>query len=355
VTQSPKYLLIGSIEPYSGKTGVIVGIAHQLLSKHFKVAYSKPIDSSSGEEQTIDADFTLMAKVLNIPFNNIKPPLIELSDKTIYKKIANLDSRNYLNELTSYLQSIEGDIVLIEGTGSLDEGLLFDLSIAQVAQKIDSPVLLVVKGTSPSSIDKILKAKLEIGEKLIGIVLNGVRPEQTDIIQSSLKPYLNNHQIPILGIIPQSSLLASVSVREITKQLKAKVLCRQDRLDLMVESLMIGAMNVNAALEYFRKSRNKAVVTGSDRTDLHFAALETSTSCLILTGTTPPDPILLSRAEDLEVPVLSVNLDTLTTIEIIENTFGKVRLQEDIKMRCIQELMDQHFAIDSLLEQLKLN
>jgi hypothetical protein len=114
-------------------------------------------------------------------------------------------------------------------------------------------------------------------------------------------------------------------------------------------------MNVNAALEYFRKQRNKAVVTGSDRTDLHFAALETSTSCLILTGTTPPDPILLSRAEDLEVPVLAVNLDTLTTIEIIEKTFGNVRLQEDIKMRCIQELMEQYFDIELLVKQLNLS
>ena len=157
-----------------------------------------------------------------------------------------------------------------------------------------------------------------------------------------------------MGILHQNSLLASISVREIAKQLSARILCRSDRLDLMVESLMIGAMNVNAALEYFRKYRNKAVVTGSDRTDLHFAALETSTSCLILTGTTPPDPILLSRAEDLEVPVLAVNLDTLTTIEIIENSFGKARIQEDIKINCIQELMAQYFDFAHLLERLKL-
>ena len=40
-------------------------------------------------------------------------------------------------------------------------------------------------------------------------------------------------------------------------------------------------------------------------------------------------------------------------IGIIEQTFSQVRLQEDIKMRCVQELMEQYFDINRLLEQLK--
>ena len=75
-----------------------------------------------------------------------------------------------------------------------------------------------------------------------------------------------------------------------------------------------------------------AVVTGGDRTDLQLAALETSTHCLILTGHIPPQPLILSRAEDLEIPILTVNLDTLTTVEIVDRAFGHVRLQEPIKV-----------------------
>lgn len=355
MVQSAKYLLIGSIEPYSGKTGVIVGMAHQLKSKNLDVAYVKPIGTYFDNEQTADADVSLMAEVLRLSAAKLPLPLIYLSSETISKRLQHQDTKDYLAELVPYLQSIEGEILLIEGLGSLDEGTLFSLSLAEMAEKIGASVLLVVKGQFPPSIDSLLKAKRELGDRLIGIVLNNIIPEQIQLIQSTVKPYLAEQGIPVLGILPQNALLASTSVREITKQLKARILCRPDRLDLMVESLMIGAMNVNAALEYFRKRRNKAVVTGSDRTDLHFAALETSTSCLILTGTTPPDPILLSRAEDLEVPVLAVNLDTLTTIEIIEQTFGKVRLQEDIKRNCVQELMEQYFDIERLLQQLKYN
>jgi len=44
-------------------------------------------------------------------------------------------------------------------------------------------------------------------------------------------------------------------------------------------------MNVNAAMKYFRKRRNMAVVMGDRGNPL--AALESSTQCLILTGQLP--------------------------------------------------------------------
>jgi len=113
-------------------------------------------------------------------------------------------------------------------------------------------------------------------------------------------------------------------------------------------------MNVNSALKYFRKGKHMAVVTGGDRTDIQMAALETSTHCLILTGKIPPQPLIVNRAEELEIPILSVDLDTLTTVEIIDRAFGQVRLRESIKAQCIQQLMAEHFDIERLMNLLGL-
>jgi BioD-like phosphotransacetylase family protein len=41
-------------------------------------------------------------------------------------------------------------------------------------------------------------------------------------------------------------------------------------------------------------------------------------------------------------------------VEIIDNAFGQVRLHEPVKVKCIQQLMDQHFDIDRLMSQLGL-
>jgi BioD-like phosphotransacetylase family protein len=121
-----------------------------------------------------------------------------------------------------------------------------------------------------------------------------------------------------------------------------------------VETLSIGAMNVNSAMEFFRRRRNMAVVTGADRTDIQLAALEASTQCLILTGAGEPLPQLISRAEELDVPLLKVDHDTLTTVEVIERTFGHVRLNEAVKATYAFRLVEEHCQFDRLDARLRL-
>jgi BioD-like phosphotransacetylase family protein len=82
------------------------------------------------------------------------------------------------------------------------------------------------------------------------------------------------------------------------------------------------------------------------------AALETSTQCLVLTGQMPPAAFILNRAEELEIPVLSVELDTLSTVEIIDQAFGKVRLHETAKVDCVRQLIAKYFHLDRLLASL---
>jgi BioD-like phosphotransacetylase family protein len=214
--------------------------------------------------------------------------------------------------------------------------------------------VLVARFHSALVLDSLLCAKQQLGSHLIGVLINDVLPDQFERIQTQIQPFLEQQDIEVLGILPRNELLRSVSVRELVHQLDAEVLCRPDRLDLMVESLKIGAMNVNSALEYFRKARNMAVVTGGDRTDIQLAALETSTQCLILTGRIPPLASILGRAEDLEIPILSVDLDTLTTVEIIDRAFGQVRLHEPVKVQAVFQMMTKCVNIERLLAKLKL-
>jgi BioD-like phosphotransacetylase family protein len=167
-------------------------------------------------------------------------------------------------------------------------------------------------------------------------------------------PALERLGLPVLGTMPRSPLLRSVTVEELCRRLQARVLCCAERLDLLVETLSIGAMNVNSAMEFFRRRRNMAVVTGADRTDIQLAALEASTQCLILTGVGDPLPQLISRAEELDVPVLKVEHDTLTTVEVIEAAIGQVRLHENVKATYAVRLVEEHCRFERLFERLKL-
>lgn len=356
MAKSAKYLLIGSTEAYSGKSATILGLTHQLTQQGITVAYGKPLGTYSNDnsEGLFEEDVDFLAATLGLSSSQVRAPLLYLDENTINQRLLGENQTDYTKALQNYLAEIKGDLVLLEGPGNLWEGSLFNLSVAEIAEEIDASILLVARYDFLLLTASLLTAKKFLGDRLLGVTINDIPPEELGKVQTVVKPYLEQQDIPVLGMLPKDNLLYGVSVRELAKRLKAEVLCRRDRLDLMVESLSIGAMNVNSALEYFRQRENMAVVTGSDRTELQMAALETSTHCLVLTGHIPPQPLVLSRAEDLEIPVLSVNLDTLTTVEIIDRAFGKVPIHEPIKVQCIQELMTKYFDLDRLVNYLAL-
>lgn len=354
IQHTSKYLLIGSTRAYSGKSSVILGMAQQLQAKGLDIAYGKPLGTcfSESDADGIDEDVRFLAKTLNLPPKRLGETLLFLNPETLEQRLQGHEPTDYAESLLASLQGLEGELTLVEGAATLDQGRLFNLSLPKIAALVDASVLLVARFHSMLEVGELLSVQDRLGDRLLGMVLTDVPPELLTTVNSILRPFLEEQGIPVFGVLPRSNLLRSVTVRELTQRLNAEVLCRRDRLDLMVETLKIGAMNVNSAVKYFSEGQNMAVITGGDRTEIQLAALEASTQCLILTGHLPPSRMILNRAEEVEVPVLSVDLDTLTTVEIIERSFGQVRLHEPIKVEYMRQLMSEHFDIDRLLTAL---
>ena len=256
--------------------------------------------------------------------------------------------------LKERLAASDDVVALLEAPGNLYEGVMFGLSLAQLASGLEASVVLVQPWKDCRSVEALVAARHQLGERLAGVILNVVDPDLLPELHREVEPALEQLGLPVLGMIPRSPLLSSVSVAELARRLEAKVLCCRERLDLMVETLSIGAMNVNAAMEFFRRRRNMAVVTGADRTDIQLAALEASTQCLILTGVGDPLPQLISRAEELEVPVLKVEHDTLTTVEVVDAAIGHGRLHEPVKAGHAIKHVNDHCHFDRLFERLPI-
>ncbi|MEO0969466.1 MAG: phosphotransacetylase family protein [Cyanobacteria bacterium J06639_18] len=353
-----KYLFVGAAEPWSGKSTTVLGLSYQLQQKKVDIAFGKPLGTSlNGSNRiVIEEDAKFISKSLKLEENRLAPTLLSLDKFSLEKRLSGDDTKNYQQSLVEqYLQASFGDLLLLEAPSDLEEGILFDLSLPQMAEKIDASILLVVRYQSLSSLEKVLDAKQRLGERLIGVVVNDVPSEDIGTVNNLFVPYLEQHSIPVLGTLPKTDLLRCISVRDLVHELQAEVLCCSNRLDLLVETMAIGAMNVNSAVKYFRKRNNTAVVTGGDRVEIQQAALETSTQCLILTGKLPPPAFILNRAEELEIPIISVDLDTLTTVEIIDKTFSQAHIHEPIKAECIRQMMSEHFDIDRLLSLIDLN
>lgn len=358
--RSTKHLLIGSLDSYSGKSTAVLGLAHSLQKHGLDIAYGKPVGTFINETPTgvglcgLDADVGFLANTLNLGGDRLRPTLVMLNQDSLSQVMTEGSPRNYTPELQESMASHAVPLVLLEGPGTLEEGYLYGLSLHQMAEAIDAAIILVIRFHDLTSVDRLLVAKERLGNRLVGVILNDVPKPMMPQMTSLVQPFLESHGVPVVGLLPHSEILKSVSVGELVHRLNAKVLCAKERMDLMVETLFIGAMNVNSALEYFRQGHNMAIVTGGDRADLQLAALETSTQCLILTGHVNPSAQILARAEEMEIPILTVDLDTLSTVEIIEHAFAQVRLHDGSKREYVFRLSEDAFYIDRLLNLLQI-
>ncbi|MEI6065014.1 MAG: phosphotransacetylase family protein [Pseudanabaena sp. ELA748] len=357
-----KHLLIGSTRSGSGKSATILGLTYNLQTKGYKIGYGKPIGTFTSKElpesaERTEADVEFIRKALNLPTALLRPTLLNLDRSALQRRLSGEDKADYKIKLEEYKKLIEGDLVLLEAPANTAEGAIFGLSLEEMAEHLESPILLVMRFGSLLVVDHILTAKRRFGDRLLGVVINDIPDEQYETAIEILHPYLENEGIPVLAMMPENRILRSVSVSELIEQLGATVLCRPENIDLdkvMVEELKIGAMDVNSAQSYFRKSYNKAVITGSSRIDLQFAALETSTNCIILTGRPFVSDDVAHKAMELGVPVLAVNKDTLSTVSVIEGCLGQVRLHEGVKMNSICDMMAKYFNFDRLLKLMKI-
>jgi len=113
---------------------------------------------------------------------------------------------------------------------------------------------------------------------------------------------------------------------------------------------VVGAMGRKAALEQFRRTRDGAVITGGDRSDVHATALEASgVACLVLTGGYRPSNAVLGKAASRDVPVLLVRSDTRTTVDNVEEVLRSGRTQRRETVERMADLLRSNADIDGLL------
>jgi BioD-like phosphotransacetylase family protein len=260
-------------------------------------------------------------------------------------------SKDFIENISKSYKNIQKnkDIVVLEGAKSLEDGYYLGISALKICQKLNAKTVMVFRFES-EMVDEILFAREVLGENFGGIIINWVPRSQMEYLEELIIPYLKKHGIEIFGYVVSDKILSSVSVREMADLLGGQIICAEDKADELVETFMVGAMGQEQALKFFRRKANKAVITGGDRADVQLAALETQTKCLILTGNFQPSTVVLGRAEELGVPMVLVNYDTLTAVEKAGEIIGHVRFHEVKKIDKIVEVVREYIDTEKVLE-----
>lgn len=348
-----KSIYITSVERYSGKTAACLTLGRRLIANGHTVGYLKPLSlqpwrvgSKIADE---DAAFVIEVLQLNVAPWELSPVVVTpefLSEQLL------AGSETSLMEKVKRAAEIAGsgkDVLLLEGGASLREGHAVGLPTPLVAAELGSHILVIVKFRDEIRVlDDALASQARLGEAMSGILINRVPESKLSFVRETAAPFLEKKGVPVFGILPEQRGLEALTVGELINALNAQVLTKNPNLQALVETLTVGAMTVDAALSRFRQQVNKAVITGGDRTDIQLAALETSTTCLILTGNLHPSPLIIKQAEQFGVAILLVSMNTMETVEAVEKIFGKTRLGQATKLQQFEALMNAHIDYERL-------
>lgn len=358
-----KSLYITSINTFSGKTALCLGLGLRMQAANLKVSYLKPVSTqpfkAGGRVLDEDADFVRRTLGLKTPPWELCPVVI--TNEMLDEVMAGTLQRNLLADIETALKASgeENDVVLLEGGASLREGYTVGLNTLSVVEHLGVPALTVLnypEGGHPGMcvMDDALAAQKRLGKNLLGVVINGVPRLEGGFIKEKAVPFIEKQGIKVFGVLPHDPYLRALSVGEVVETLNAKILTGAHLRERLIENMSVGAMTVEAALPRFRRQLNKAVFTGGDRTDIQAAALETSTTCLVLTGNLQPSSTIIKRAEELGVAVLLVSDNTLEAVERVEGIFGRTSLGQPEKLSHFQAMLAEHLDYAGLLKALGL-
>jgi BioD-like phosphotransacetylase family protein len=351
-------LYVGSTSGYSGKSLVTMGLGLKFKKDGLRVGYIKPVGILPIKIENIlsdkDAWFIYRALELKDPISEICPVVMtqELTVKAYQKDIKGL-----LRKIEKSYQQLskDKDIMIVGGSGSIYSWSVLGVSGLKVIKRLNAKVVIVVKYEGEYCVDYILQAKKDLNDHFIGVIFNKVTHEYKQGVEDYIVPFLKRKAIDIIGILPHDPLVGSITVEELTEMLGGKVLCCHDKLSNLVERFLIGAMQVDRATEYFKRTKNNAVIVGGDRADIQLSAIESGTECLVLTGELYPSEIIISRAEQKEIPIIVVRDDTYSVANKLEKLSVRLRLRDKAKVAHGVELVMDNVNFPLLYKNLGVN
>ncbi|MCD5411788.1 MAG: AAA family ATPase [Thermodesulfovibrionales bacterium] len=350
-------IFIGSNKGYTGKTFFAIGLALKLMEEGYKVGYIKPFGKTPAKRghEVFDADALFVKEALSLsdPMDVISPFVLNYETQNVVLEGDTKDIKKKI--LNAFESQRDKDFVIIGGAGDLFEGSTLGIDALRLIEEIDAGAIIIEFWSGDVFMDTIIGARRLLGKRFIGGIINKVPLNILSYVKETSMPFLQKRGVTVLGVFQKDNLLESISVNQINEILNGHVLCCDDKLDELVENFSIGAMEVDSAISYFRRIPNKAVITGACRFDIHLAAMETSTKCIILTGGLGTNDVVIGQAQSKGIPIISVTEDTFTAINKIEAGTGKTRIRGKRKTDRAKELIDIEFNMDEFLKSVNRN
>ena len=335
-------LYVGSVTDYSGKHFVAIGMALILKDEGMKIGHFKPYGTSPSRQgdSVVDRDAEFFCQSLGVE-DDMKDVCPYVVTENVMTQILTSGAKDSSKDILDAFKRVsrDKDVVIVGGVSCICCGPIVGITERQFIEVTDSRVVLTCKlDETVHTLDRLLAMKAQLKDNFKGVIFNRIPETKLDYVEKLVGPFMESNGVSVYGVIKNDPVLGAVSVSDLVGELGGTVLTCDDAMDQLVERFMIGAMNVSSALKHFRKQPNKAVITGGDRADIQLAALETSTTALILTGDMYPNAQIITKAEETGVPIVVVHYDTGEAVERCEKLMGRLSLLSPKKLERVKEI-----------------
>jgi BioD-like phosphotransacetylase family protein len=321
-------LYITSTTEKAGKTMYCAGLGKTWADKGKKVGYLKPlIKDSNTQAQEGDKDILFMQQLLNL----------KDSIEVIGPAMRGNNEANEMVKQSCAAVAREKDMVIIEGI-SLDRS-------AALIEELDAKVLVIQDYST--SLSQSLDSCKKLGPRLMGVVVNKVPKSKVTNIQNQYLKELSSAGISLLGVIPEDRVLMSMSVTDLADSVQGKILNNADKAGEIIENFMMGSSTFDRGPVYYSRKENKAVVLWGERpgvrkaalSNLQLAAIQTSSKCILISGSAAPIPAVVQKAEERQIPLISAPGDLTGLITKIERSMSTLKFNQEKKIPRLLEIL----------------
>ncbi len=353
-------LYIGSTAPYAGKNTLSIGLGLRFERDGHNPGYMKPVGTMPFERdgKIADEDSCFVQDVLNRNEpTELVTPLVITQDFRVRAFSSQVDTGVLLEGIKKAYAELSAryDLMLVAGAGSMFSGRYCRLDGISLVRELGLKALIIDRLDQELNYDILVSLKDSLGDSLAGVIINDIPSNFMDEVEGLIKPFLERNKVPVLGIIPSDPLMGSVRASDLAECLGGRMVASQNRSERMVESFLIGSMQVENFMAYFRRTSSSAVIVGGDRADVQLVAIEGDCACLILTGNLYPNDIILSRADSLNVPIIMVREDTYSVAKKMDQLLNRHKLRDIRKIRQAAQLVSSNTDFHALSQALGLN
>jgi phosphate acetyltransferase len=349
---------VASVEGYTGKSTVALGVLEHLSRRVERVAVFRPIvrpDTALYGGRDYVLDLLTSHDAVRLSYEEC----VGISYDEVHK-----DPNAALDRIVQRYRDLadRGDPVLIVGSDYTDVGTPTEFSYnARIAANLGAPVLLVLNGSGRSPQDlrtltDMAAAELEANHgSLFAVIANRVAPGQ--IAQTAAA--LASADVPAFAI-PEEPLLSAPSVADLIGAVDGRVLSGDPRLlSREVSGLVVAGMTMPNVLD--RLFEGAAVVTAADRPEVvvgvlmaHASQNFPQISAIFLNGgfALPVQVQRLIEGLGVTMPIIETDLGTHAASTALTAVRGRLTKDSRRKVDTALALFDQYVDGPALLDRL---